>query len=447
MRDMTRKRLIDTAWLLALAAYILAGMPLASFHGDEAMQVYMSHDYARAFIYGDVNALKTRPPYDIDTDPQLRILNGSVNRYAIGLSWHLAGFTNGDLPPRPGWDWGLSVDRNTETGHRPPETLLNVARLSSALFLALSVPLLFGLAWQFGGRPAGYVATALYALNPVVLLNGRRAMQEGAMLFFGLAAVLVAALISRQRAAGERVHPLLWTLLPLVGGLALASKHSAVVFVAGAFGWLVLAELTHFRLRAFARLIGALALTGALTAGLFVLLSPALWDDPAARVGDLLAVRARLLDIQVAAHTNGVTSLPQRVEAIFREPFLAPPQHYEVAYWTDSAAAVAEIDRYMASPLSGIQFGAILGLPLTLLALLGLPLAFTRQRALAAGLLAWLVVIAVSLLANPLPWQRYFLPLYPAAALLVGISVAIFARWTATRTARSGRLQSLAHLR
>jgi 4-amino-4-deoxy-L-arabinose transferase-like glycosyltransferase len=309
------------------------------------------------------------------------------------------------------------------------------------------VPLLFGLAWQFGGRPAGYVATALYALNPVVLLNGRRAMQEGAMLFFGLAAVLVAALISRQRAAGERVHPLLWTLLPLVGGLSLASKHSAVVFVAGAFGWLVLAELTHFRLRAFARLIGALALTGALTAGLFVLLSPALWDDPAARVGDLLAVRARLLDIQVAAHTNGVTSLPQRVEAIFREPFLAPPQHYEVAYWTDSAAAVAEIDRYMASPLSGIQFGAILGLPLTLLALLGLPLAFTRQRALAAGLLAWLVVIAVSLLANPLPWQRYFLPLYPAAALLVGISVAIFARWTATRTARSGRLQSLAHLR
>ncbi len=169
---MTRKRLIDAAWLMLLAVYILAGMPLASFHGDEAMQIYMSHDYARAFIYGDVNALKTRPPYEIDTDPHLRILNGSVNRYAIGLSWHLAGFTNGDLPPRPGWDWGLSVDTNIETGHRPPDALLHVARLSSALFLSLSVPALFGLASLFGGRPAAYVATALYALHPVVLLNG-----------------------------------------------------------------------------------------------------------------------------------------------------------------------------------------------------------------------------------------------------------------------------------
>lgn len=428
MHDMTRKRLIDAAWLLALAVYILAGMPLASFHGDEAMQVYMSHDYARAFIYGDVDALKTRPPYDIDTDPQLRILNGSVNRYAIGLSWHLAGFTNGDLPPRPGWDWGLSVDRNVETGHRPPEALLNVARLSSTLFLALSVPVLFGLASLFGGRPAAYVATALYALNPVVLLNGRRAMQEGSMLFFGLAVVLVAAVISRKRAAGERVHPLLWALLPLTGGLALASKHSAVVFVAGAFGWLVLAEVVHFRPRPFVQLIAALALAGALTVGLFLLLSPALWDDPAARFGDLLAVRAQLLDIQIAAHTSGVTSLGQRIEGILTQPFLTPAQHYEVTYWTESAAAAAEIDRYMASPLSGLQFSGLFGAALTLLAALGVPLAFTQRRALAAGLLAWLIVIVLSLLANPLPWQRYSLPLYPAAALLTAISAAALVR-------------------
>jgi 4-amino-4-deoxy-L-arabinose transferase-like glycosyltransferase len=440
MRDMTQKRFIDAAWLLALTVYILAGMPLATFHGDEAMQVYMSHDYARAFIYRDVNALKTRPPYDIDSDPQLRILNGSVNRYTIGLSWHLTGYSNGDLPPRPGWDWGLSVDRNVETGHRPPDALLNVARLSSTLFLALSVPVLFGLASLFGGRPAAYVATALYALHPVVLLNGRRAMQEGSMLFFGLAVVLVAAVISHKRAAGEKVHPLLWALLPLTGALALASKHSAVVFVAGAFGWLVLAEVMHFRLRPFVQLMGILALAFGLAVGLFLMLSPALWDDPAARIADLLAVRAQLLDIQITAHTSGATSLAERVQGILTQPFLTPVQHYEVSFWTESAAAVAEIDRYMASPLSGIQFGVILGLPLTVLAALGIPLAFTRSRALGAGLLTFVLVIVLSLLANPLPWQRYALPLYPAAALLAGVSAAVLVRWVSQRRVQTAQV-------
>src|SRR5262245_15091981 len=93
------KRAIDGLWLLALAIYVLAGMSIAPFHGDEPMQIYMSHDYATAFIYKTPQQLMTSPPYDIDTDPQLRILNGSVNRYAIGLAWHLAGMNDSILPP------------------------------------------------------------------------------------------------------------------------------------------------------------------------------------------------------------------------------------------------------------------------------------------------------------------------------------------------------------
>ena len=71
-----------------------------------------------------------------------------------------------------------------------------MARLPSALFIALSIVVMFALGGRFGGRLGAYFVSGLYTLNPVILLNGRRALQEGSMLFFGTLAILIAALIS-----------------------------------------------------------------------------------------------------------------------------------------------------------------------------------------------------------------------------------------------------------
>ncbi len=57
---------------------------------------------------------------------------------------------------------------------------------------------MFALGWQFGRRLVAYFVSALYTLNPVILLNGRRALQEGSMLFFGMLVILIAALISQR---------------------------------------------------------------------------------------------------------------------------------------------------------------------------------------------------------------------------------------------------------
>ncbi|MCB9452593.1 MAG: phospholipid carrier-dependent glycosyltransferase [Anaerolineaceae bacterium] len=426
-----RRRGLDTLWLLVLAGFIFAGMPLATFHGDEAMQIYMSNDYVAAFIDRDVNYLMVSPPYGIDEDPWLRILNGSVNRYAIGLSWQLAGMNSGQLPPRPGWDWGLDYDRNVETGHLPSEALLLAARFSSTLFLALSAWVLFGIGWQVGGRPLAYLASGLYTLNPVVLLNGRRAMQEGSYLFFGLLAVLLAAIISRKRADGRRAAWYWWAGLVLAGGLTLASKHSGIVLVAGAFGWIGLAELAHLDWRRLGGLVARLLVTGVLVVTLFVALSPALWNDPIARFGDLVSVRQGLLEIQIGLDPAAPTPLLQRVEGIVTQPFLTAPQHYEVAFWANTSAVTDAINRYMASPLSGVQFGPILGTALTLLAGWGLVLCLKLWRQ--PGILAWVGVTLLSLLVNPLPWQRYYLALYPVAALLAGIGLLAVVRWVRNR--------------
>lgn len=437
-------RFWDFGWLVLLGVFILAGVGMASFHGDEAMQITMSQDYVSAFT--QLGSLAVHPPYEIDSPEWLRLINGSVNRYTIGLSWQVSGIGLSELPDI--WQWPLSYEENVARGNRPSDAALLAARMPSAIFLALSAAVMFGIGWQLGGRWLAYVASGLYALNPVILLNGRRAMQEGSFLFFGLLAVWFAILISKQNEnfRSERGMPRpaqawLWVGFILASGFTLASKHSGVVFVAGAFGWVgVSALLGVIRSREwlpFAKhIIFPLLLSGALVIVVFVALSPALWNDPIARLGDLIVERQKLLDSQVVAEPAAPTSIGQRIEGILTQPFIAPPVHYEAAFWANAAPIQDEIARYMASPLSGLQAGMWLGLALTLLAALGVVQVVLGRIASwgqSYGLLAWLLVTIASLLVNPLPWQRYYLPLYPLAALLAGIGLLTIIRFVQKR--------------
>ncbi len=456
-----RRWIVDLLFLLALGMFALLGVPLASFHGDEAMLIYMSSDYATAFIDGNPDALKVTPPYYIDQDNWLRILNGSVTRYAIGVSWHLAGYTREALPPRPGWDWGLDYDTNVATNHRPPNALLHLSRLHSALFFAASIAAMFGIGWQLGAplgsaRPLAYLASLLYALHPALLLNARRAMMEGPVLCFGLLTLLVAlVLVRRLDGADGRRQLALFALLALCGALTLSSKHSGALFVAGAFGGVWVAELLRaVTARSGLRGVGLVTLglgsSGLLALGLFIALSPALWNDPPARLGDLLQQRAGLLDIQVAAYGTGGMPAAQRLEQLVVQPFITPAQHFEVAHWADYPQISAEVSAYTASPLAGVQFGLLLGLPLTLLAGWGLvALLLPRLRPpapQAAVLLVWAGGTFAGLLANPLPWQRYYLPWIPITILLAAFGALALARTLAQFRQRTRTKQQAAPL-
>lgn len=412
------KRLLDALWLGLLAALVFAIPP--TFHGDEAMYLSMSRDYATAFLDGDLAALRVEPPYYVDSDEQLRLLNGSVQRYAAGFFWQLAGATVDDLPTRPGWDWGADYDTNVAEGHVPNSTVLAAGRLASSIFLALSIVAIFALAWQFDGRLPAYVVSALYAVNPIILLNGRRSMQEGAMLLFGILVILVAVHISKRRFERQPIPIFLWGALVVTSALALVSKHSAVVFVGGAFGWIFITEVLR---RPSQPLLTMIKLGGAglLVVALVIALSPALWSDPRARFADILQNRAFMLDLQVTADPFAPTPMAYRLQQIVTEPFMTPLQHFEVAGWATYQPIMDDVARYMASPFSGVQFGAVLGGAVMLLVLIGV--IFSLRRSWRAGVLIWLGITVASLLVNPLPWQRYFLPLIPVYALLAGIGV------------------------
>lgn len=434
---MSRKhwpRVLDVVWLALLSLWAAAAISITPFHGDESMHIYTSHDYATAFLQGRPDLLLVTPPYDIDSVPRLRLLNGSVMRYSIGLSWHLAGLSEDALPPHPGWDWGRYYADNIATGHRPSDALLMAARTPAVLYLIASLWIMFGIGWTLGGRWIAYLASAIYILNPIILLNGRRALVESALLCFGLLTVWIALEIARRREQRPRLSLAWWISLTLAAALTLASKYSGTIFVAAAYGGLFLSEaarlwpLASIRSAAprFLRSTLGLAASGIAALALLLALSPALWNDPPARVRELATVLQEQVDIVVSILPDAPTTLGQRIEGILTQPFIAPVAYFEQASWGEAAPVLDEIARYENSPLSGLRAGAILGSLLTLLAGIGLVVTVLRlrrssERAVALVMLIWLLVTVANLLINPLPWQRYYLPLIPIAALLAAV--------------------------
>ncbi len=191
--------------------------------------------------------------------------------------------------------------------------------------------------------------------------------------------------------------------------------------MAGALGWIFVAEAVRLKWRTLLRTAVRLIVAGGLIMALFVALSPALWNDPVARVGDLLTARADLLHLQVKVDSRAPLTFSQRVKAIISQPFMTPLQHFEVASWATYQPITDQITDYMKSPFSGVQFGSIFGGLLTLLA--GVGILFAGRRDWRAGLLIWLAISAAALLINPLPWQRYYLALIPVWTLLAGIGL------------------------
>ncbi len=416
-----RLPVMPVGWLAVLIGYILAGVALTPFHGDESTQIYMSRDYAYQFIQHDLSQITYSADPASPTEQHLRLLNGTLNKYAIGLAWHLAGYTLDDINDQ--WDWGADWDYNQANGHAPAPGLLIVARWTSGLFLAAGVVALFILGRKLSGLPAAYLASLYYALNPALLLNGRRAMMEGSFMLFSLLTVL-AGVGFIQKPDWKRA-----LLLGGVSGLALASKHTALFTVTTVWagcGLYALLPLFSKSVSGFSSRLFSLLLAGLVTIGIFLGMNPAWWDNPVGRVGDVLALREDLLQIQVDVF-GGYTDLGEHIAGFWRQAVIALPQYYEVAGWDDYIGE--EIAAYEVSPWHGVSIGgssvdaalflAMIGAGLW--ALLRSPIDKRPAFWLAGG---WaLMMIGSTLLLTPLEWQRYYLPAYPALGLLGAVGL------------------------
>ncbi|MEO0560972.1 MAG: phospholipid carrier-dependent glycosyltransferase [Chloroflexota bacterium] len=417
---------LDLLWVGLLAMYAFAGYAVTPFHGDESMQIFMSHDYAYTFQDRDLNEVRYDPEKSLinDLEQNLRLLNGSVNKYTIGVAWDRAGFTREDL--NGPWYWDESYQFNIDNGFYPGDDLLLVSRVPSSIFTAAAVVATFFAAKAFAGRPVAYMAAAYMALNPALLLNGRRAMMEGSMLF-GAALTLMAAMYF-IRADGWRT----WAataLLALAAGFAVAAKHTNVIAVAALFLGCGLYALTQLRTDGpshIGRNLTQLTIAGVLSIGVFILFNPPYWGNPVQVASAVLNERIDLLNGQVETF-GGYSSPAEQLLGFYQMTFVGQPQYFEVQSFRD--AAQPQITTYEATPYAGVYLPGI-GLPLLAVFLIGCGVIF--------GLLPlqdihpgtrWLVgsytamTTLFVLFTVPLDWQRYYLPMAPVVAMVAPLGI------------------------
>ncbi|MCC7450644.1 MAG: glycosyltransferase family 39 protein [Anaerolineae bacterium] len=456
----------DSLLIGALMLYIMAGMALTPFHGDESSTIYMSRDwYTLAWLHNP-SALFYRNPPDpkTATDQQLRLVNGPLSYYTTGFAWSLAGMAVSDINDQ--WLWGADWNYNHDNGHIPGDKLLFVSRLSSTLLTVLSAAVVFAIGRRLAGRQVGWASAFVYATLPIVLLNGRRAMFEGAFMLMIALVLWVGMIVAQKR---QRLR--WWLLFGLVSGLAITSKHTAILIVIPVFATLLLIG----RLRRIGNFLIALVITGFV----FLILNPAWWSAPLDVPREVLRLRQELLNGQVE-HYGGYTNVADRLVALITQP-LGSPQYYEdVQGWPQWIGG--QISAYQAGGVLtvGIMwgwFGAVLGVvgvlaflrstptpnpspikreglkgctaaPLTAAYAIdqrpppGRRLKGRTAAPLTAavgkgrgngGTILFLAVTGFATLAllilTPLAWQRYYVPLAALWAILIGMGLITVWQW------------------
>ncbi len=430
--------LIIASWLILLVIYVLAGTADVPFHGDESTQIFMSRDYTYQFIEHEYDKLAYNPTFTSATEQELRLLNGTINKYLIGLAWQVNGMSISDINEQ--WDWGADWNYNRQNGHAPGAMLLMAARWPSAVLLAAGVLVMFAIGRALGGTWTPYIASLYYALNPALLLNGRRAMMEGSFIFFCLLVVLAGIWLLRKPALRHCI------LLGLVSGFAVASKHTAIFTVVAVFVAILL-HLIYQSVRSEDDysvvdyvLLPYLAIAGAIAFGSFLALNPAWWGDPAERAQIVLQLRQRLLSDQTAAF-GGYANFGEQLSGFLRQSLIVTPQYYEVGAWQGYIGD--QISRYEASGWRGVSVG---GSVIGALVLCGIMAAGVwdlirpsptishtdgegdRPNAMPMqGGIRWLIglwvlgTVITTLVLTPLEWQRYYLPMYPVIGLIAAL--------------------------
>lgn len=407
-------------YLGLLMLYVLAGTPLAPFHGDESTLIHSSKDYFDQFVAGDLARVMNQRPDDA-MDRQLRLLDGRVQKYAGGFAYHLIGGTADGLN-KP-WLWGAPAQFSLANGHVPTRGLLMAERWAMALLLALSIPVAYRVGALLGGARGGLLVATLVACSPNLVLNGRRAMMEAPLLLFSLLTVFAAlklqAISAQPASAGTRPAP--WRLvvgLGLAAGLALASKHSAALTVVPVFGALVAWALWR---RSGAHLLRLGAASG-LTLGVFLALNPAWWASPLDAARDTLRLRSELMAMQTSVF-GGYAGFGDSARGFVRYAILDTPQYFEVPVWEEIGPTIAA---YESSPwVLPRQVNWLRALVVVPLAALGAVALARRRDAVAWVAAAWITCgLVAAFVLTPLPWARYYLPalppLYALAAAALG---------------------------
>lgn len=461
---------LDAFFLLLCIVYVLAGISLVPFHGDESAYLILSEDYDLVFKKGEVEKILYDPAGK--NKQYLRLSTGAILPFSIGFARDI---TNNEDPINK-WLWGSSWEDNLALGNLPTPQLLTLARTCSALLGAFSIVLFFYLALQlFGSRLAAWLAVLALVTQGAVLVNIRRAMQEGPKFFFLILTAYIAVYILRslERMQIRRSH---YLFLGIASGLSLAAKQDVApmllaIYVALAFipvfkkstlnlffiNVLFLGAATLLAYASFLAFMPAFwrwwesvfALTGVaivllqipflkseriakflalagfgLSVGMTIN-SPTLWTQLHTPLVSMLELRESIVGGQLNVTSDqgavDMSSALTRLSFLLENTISSNVMYMETASF-DVPPMHAQIQAYEDSPLSGRTGMLIVDRIVFMLALVGARTLFRKEalERVYVYFLFWVPAIFL-FVTIPLPWQRYFLILQIPYLLFAGV--------------------------
>jgi 4-amino-4-deoxy-L-arabinose transferase-like glycosyltransferase len=391
-----------------------SGITSVPFHPDESTQIFMSADFdllrpnshKTEMQSGESNSLRYH----------YRLIDAPLTRDLVGLGRWLTG-QNTLLTD---WDWSKTWEENRSAGALPGNDLLLVSRLAITLCLPFSLGLIFLIGRMMGGNLNGLFSLALLGSNALVLVHNRRAMAEG-VLTLGICLAIWTFLVTDSRS---------W-LAGLGMAFAFNAKQSSLALLP--LGILAViwnpGRSIQIKRACFSMLIYLFTFIS-----VTFLLNPVFWSHPAQTLAASWNARQELIQRQtretaLLAPDQIMRTPVQRIGVLIRNLYLQPPAFYEVGNYRLQTESVEKeysshlSNNFFRDPISGGIF-----LFLTLLGLFygirNLQIAESSQkRNLVLVALGTFLQVAALLIAVPLPWQRYVVPVIPFICLWAGFAI------------------------
>ncbi|CAN5785135.1 hypothetical protein BH20CHL2_BH20CHL2_04710 [soil metagenome] len=391
-----------------------AGTNITAFHRDESRWINRAH-YAEELLdpfgptWNDYYLTRGQPP---------------VGSYVMGIGLLAQGV---DLDTNRAWDFRHSFDWNVQNGMYPTQEEIRAGRMTNVFVGAVAVVTTFFAIRMLSNTMGGIVGAAILTFHPLQSWHNRLALADTTLTLTISAIVLLTILLFRKPG---------WFRTLAIGiliGLGGANKLTplALAFVFAAVGAVLLIRAimrnrqsllpgeTWLSATPGLRHLCWMLLSMPIVAGAsFVAAYPYLWSNPI--INTLRLVNFRQNEMAEQARIYPQFSVETTAEAINRT-WLSLGDRWSATGWTfrwlgypDLAAQVAPLDIILA------LFGA------ALLALVALRAPIGSGH-LIVGLLL-LVQVGTIILSMRTDFERYYLPIVLAIAILAGTGVGIGVR-------------------
>jgi 4-amino-4-deoxy-L-arabinose transferase-like glycosyltransferase len=373
----------------------------AKIDSDEGNWIGTTRYFETFFVERDYSPAAWADGYWTRTQPM-------IFRYVIG-SWLWVRGHNLDVQ-NPNYDYAKTAQANRRLGLAPADNVLDDARMPARLMAALAAVMLYLVVRVLAGPVGGLAAAASMIGSPYLEENLIRAKAESTLMFFLLAALLLAIIsVRRPRSAWSN---LLWGVATgVLLGLAFGTKLTVVLALMAVTLWGAVTCYLAWRrgeLHAHKPWVWPLAVL-VTVAVVFIGSNPFTWPNPIARSWLLFENRRdEMAQQQIDVPSRAVYSLDHRASLV-----------WERSVWND-AFGPSRLNQPLEAVLTVV--GAIW---LAARAALPLPgLKHPGRRRAEIMVLLWLAFLWAGVTAGlGFLLQHYFVPTAVIATLLTGLSI------------------------